>query len=101
MKFFLYILLVSSLSTTLRAQDTTVDVSRQTPKPYRDPHKAKILGSLFPGAGHIYAGEYFRGYEYYLATVGMTGSGVLVFMIEPPPGSTPGRHLRIAALHRS
>ena len=82
MKFFLYLVLLSCLNTTLLAQDTTVDVPRQAPKPYRDPHKAKILGSLFPGAGHIYAGEYLRGYEYYAATVGMTGSGVLVFMVD-------------------
>ena len=82
MKYLLCLLVVSCLNTTLLAQDTTVDVPRQTPKPYRDPHKAQIFGSLFPGAGHIYAGEYLRGYGYYLGTVGGVGSGVLVFMVD-------------------
>jgi hypothetical protein len=82
MKYLFYLLLVACLNTTLLAQDTTEVAPQQTPKPYRDPHKARILGSVFPGAGHIYAGEYLRGYGYYVATVGEVGSGVLVFMVD-------------------
>ena len=82
MKYFLYLLLVACLNTTLLAQDTTVAAPGQALEPYRDPHKARILGSLFPGAGHIYAGEYLRGYGYYVATVGEVGFGVMVFIVD-------------------
>jgi hypothetical protein len=82
MKYFLYLLLVACFNTTLLAQDTTVAAPGQGLKPYRDPHKAQILGSLVPGAGHIYAGEYLRGYGYYLATVGEVGAGVMVFIVD-------------------
>ncbi len=82
MKYLFFLLLVACLNTTLPAQDTTVVARGQTLKPYRDPHKARILGSLIPGAGHIYAGEYLRGYGYYLGTVGAVGTGVMVFIID-------------------
>ena len=82
MKYLFYLLLFACLNTALLAQDTTLAAPGQTLKPYRDPHKARILGSLIPGAGHIYAGEYLRGYGYYLATVGEVGTGVMVFIID-------------------
>jgi len=82
MKYLFYLFVVACLNTSLLAQDTTVAAPQQTLKPYRDPHKARIFGSLFPGAGHIYAGEYLRGYGYYLATIGGVGSGVMIFMID-------------------
>lgn len=82
MKYLFYMFLVACLNTTLLAQDTTQIAPGQTLKPFRDPHKARIFGSLFPGAGHMYAGEYLRGYGYYLATVGGVGAGVMVFTID-------------------
>jgi hypothetical protein len=47
---------------------------------YRNPHRALVLGSLIPGAGHIYAGEYVRGFLTYEATVATIGLGTLVFI---------------------
>jgi hypothetical protein len=82
MKYLVNLLLAACLTTSLLAQDTTVAESGQTLTQYRDPHKARILGSIFPGAGHVYAGEYLRGYGYYLATVGAVGTGVMVFIID-------------------
>jgi hypothetical protein len=49
---------------------------------YRSPHRARLLGSLIPGAGHIYAGEYVRGFLTYEATVGAIGMGTLVFIMD-------------------
>ena len=81
MKYLVSLLLAACLTTPSLAQDTTVAASGQALTQYRDPHKARILGSLFPGAGHVYAGEYLRGYGYYLATVGAVGTGVMVFTV--------------------
>jgi hypothetical protein len=80
MKYLFYLFLVVCLNTPVLAQDTTGAAAKL--KPYRDPHTALILGSVLPGAGHIYAGEYLRGYGYYLATVGGVGSGVMVFIMD-------------------
>ena len=49
---------------------------------YRDPHRALVLGSLIPGAGHIYAGEYFKGVIAYEATVMSIGMGAMVFIMD-------------------
>jgi hypothetical protein len=49
---------------------------------YRNPHRALVFGSLVPGAGHIYAGEYVRGFLTYEATVGAIGLGTLVFIMD-------------------
>jgi hypothetical protein len=49
---------------------------------YRSPQRALVLGSLIPGAGHIYAGEYGRGFLRYEATVGAIGMGALVFIMD-------------------
>jgi hypothetical protein len=59
--------------------DTTAS-SRE--RPYRNPHRALVLGSLIPGAGHIYAGEYVHGFLTYQATVGAIGFGTLVFIMD-------------------
>ena len=85
MKPLVVVVLIVSFNATLLAQDTTVtkdSASGSTIKLYRDPHKARIFGSLFPGAGHIYAGEYLRGYGYYVATVGTVGMGVMAFILD-------------------
>jgi hypothetical protein len=86
MKSLLCVLLVATINTGMLAQDTTgvneAFASPPTVKLYRDPHKARVLGTIFPGAGHIYAGEYLRGYGYYLGTVGGVGMGVMVFIVD-------------------
>jgi len=53
-----------------------------TESPYRNPHRALVFGSLIPGAGHIYAGEYLRGFLTYEGTVGAIGVGTLVFIMD-------------------
>ena len=50
--------------------------------PYRNPHRALVLGSLLPGAGHIYAGEYLHGFLTYEATIGGIGMGTIVFIVD-------------------
>jgi hypothetical protein len=78
--------IASSLAFPLGAQDAgrdTPDSSTSTAvAPYRNPHRALVLGSLIPGAGHIYAGEYLKGFLTYEATVGALGAGTLVFLID-------------------
>jgi len=70
----------------LRAQDTGPDTpdstTSRTDRPYRDPHRALVLGSLIPGAGHIYAGEYLKGFGTYELTVMSIGMGALVFIYD-------------------
>ena len=85
MKALLSILIVAAWAQPLTAQDTTraiVDsaVIPET-RPYRDPHRALILGSLIPGAGHIYAGEYVRGAGNYLGTIGTIGLGAMAIAL--------------------
>jgi hypothetical protein len=98
MKAFTGILIVAMWISPLHAQDTTsatkaaadsaiatkaTDSAAPTPetRPYRNPREALILGSLIPGAGHIYAGEYWHGVLHYELTVMSIGAGVLTFMI--------------------
>jgi hypothetical protein len=80
--FYLTALLVSPLG----AQEPTQPApDSATPKPerlYRDPHRALVFGSLIPGAGHIYAGEYVTGVLTYEATVSAIGTGTLVFLVD-------------------
>lgn len=63
------------------AQDSTSasldSVRRAVEAPYRDPKKAARLGTLIPGAGHIYAGEYLQGYATYVTTVAAMVTGVV------------------------
>jgi hypothetical protein len=70
----------------LHAQDTgpgTPDSTNfRAENPYRNPHRAVVLGSLVPGAGHIYAGEYLKGFLTYEATVGAIGGGTLIFIYD-------------------
>jgi len=47
-------------------------------KPYRNPRLAAELG-LIPGWGHVYAGEYFRGYSAWLGTIGGVTMGPVIF----------------------
>jgi hypothetical protein len=86
MKALLGILIVTVWVSPLIAQDTTrviVD-SALTPaiQHYRDPRLALVLGSLIPGAGHIYAGEYLRGAQNYAGTLSVIGMGALIFSLD-------------------
>jgi hypothetical protein len=99
MKAFTGFLIVAVWISPLHGQDTTsatkatpdsanatrvTDSAAATPetRPYRNPREALILGSLIPGAGHIYAGEYWHGVLHYELTVMSIGAGVLTFMID-------------------
>jgi hypothetical protein len=84
MKVLTGLMLVSVLASPLSAQDTTLLTTDSTDRPvtplYRDPKRAVILGSVIPGAGHIYAGEYVKGFFIYEATVGGIGAGAMTFI---------------------
>ena len=84
MKALAGLMLVSVLASPLSAQDTTRvtadSTSRMVTPLYRSPKRALILGSVIPGAGHIYAGEYVKGFFIYEAAVGGIGYGALTFM---------------------
>jgi hypothetical protein len=98
MKALVSILIVAAWVSPLIAQDTTrfaADSANasDTPRsadsatspdshPYRSPRRALILGSLIPGAGHIYAGEYWRGIGNYEFTVMSIGMGAMVFILD-------------------
>jgi hypothetical protein len=86
MKALAGLLLVSVLASPLSAQDTTrvtADSTNRLVTPlYRNPKRALILGSMIPGAGHIYAGEYVKGFFIYEAAVGGIGFGALTFMMD-------------------
>lgn len=67
----LSVFLVLFVATPAIAQDSVDVVSTSTAaqeRPYRDPHKARTLATILPGAGYIYTGEYFRGYGTWVAT---------------------------------
>jgi hypothetical protein len=98
MKAFTGILIAVMWISPLHAQDTTkattappdpanptrvTDSGATTPEthPYRNPREAQILGSVFPGAGHIYAGEYWHGVLNYEMTVMSIGMGVMTFLV--------------------
>ena len=86
MKFMIGMLTVLSLVFPLRAQDLgrdTVDsATSAAAKPYRNPRRALVLGSLIPGAGHIYAGEYLKGFLTYEGTVSTIGLGVMTYIVD-------------------
>jgi len=86
MKALAVVMFASALVSPLKAQDTTRVASDSTDNPaaplYRNPKRALILGSVIPGAGHIYAGEYVHGFVAYEATIGGIGGGVLMFMLD-------------------
>jgi hypothetical protein len=99
MKPLIGILIVAAWIAPLHAQDT-LKTTRATPDsanatratdsaaiapemhPYRNPREALILGSLIPGAGHIYAGEYLRGVMNFYGTVGGIGLGAMLYWID-------------------
>jgi hypothetical protein len=84
MKTLAGLMLVSVLASPLSAQDTTRvtadSTDRQVTTLYRNPKRALILGSVIPGAGHIYSGEYLRGFLAYETTVSAIGGGVMAYV---------------------
>lgn len=93
-----FTMLVASLAFALPVAAQAPDSSRQGadssarsialgdlihPVPHRDPDFAGRLGSFVPGAGHIYAAEYFRGSGYFLGTTLMVGLGPILFFADP------------------
>jgi hypothetical protein len=85
MKFVLTLALILLSTSPLAAQDTThvvVDsASHSKPALYRDPHRARILGTIIPGAGQFYAGEYVKGYFTLVATGGGLALGPIIFQM--------------------
>ena len=49
---------------------------------YRDPHKALILGSIFPGAGYFYAGQFLKGYGTAYVTAFGLAMGPLIYQLD-------------------
>jgi hypothetical protein len=84
MRYAIAGLLAITLASRLHAQEIGADTasSRASEKPFRNPHKAVVIGSLIPGAGHIYAGEYWKGVLTYEATVSAIGMGVMTYTID-------------------
>lgn len=86
MKALVSLLFIAVWTSPLSAQDTTRVTADSAVLPattlYRNPHRALILGTLIPGAGHIYSGEYWRGFLTYEFTVSAIGGGVLVFIVD-------------------
>jgi hypothetical protein len=87
LRIIIGLLIALGLALPLSAQDSTTDDSALSTTPaktslYRDPHRALVLGSLFPGAGHIYAGEYLPGVMAYTATVSSFGMGAMVYLFD-------------------
>lgn len=86
MKMILYIALASLAAGPAAAQDTVqivVDSAAVHEAPlYRDPHRARMLGSFVPGAGHAYAGEYLRGYAAFVGTGGAIAMGPVIFQMD-------------------
>ena len=86
MKALVCILIATAWISPLAAQDSTKGTADSALTPtsplYRDPHRALIFGSLIPGAGHIYAGEYWKGIGNYVGTVSLIGMGGLVYVLD-------------------
>ena len=86
MRVAVMVLLTAVSVASLEAQDTSRvlqdPASIATPRLYRDPHRAQVLGTILPGAGHFYAGEYLRGYGTWVVTVIGIGMGPVVYNLD-------------------
>jgi hypothetical protein len=85
MKPLVLLLIAGVFTSPLSAQDSSrmPEDSVVAPEhPYRSPRRALILGSLIPGAGHIYAGEYWHGIQHYEWTVSNIGMGAMVYVAD-------------------
>ena len=87
MKALVSLVFVAVWALPLNAQDTTRVAADSVVAPettlYRNPRRALILGSIIPGAGHIYAGEYLRGIGNYEGTVSAFGLGAMTIIMAP------------------
>ena len=82
MKPVLILAFATLLASSMPAQDSLqVRDSVSPPRVgfYRDPHRARILGTVIPGAGLFYAGEYLKGYMAYVGAVGGLSLGGLIY----------------------
>ena len=64
----------------LRAQDTTQALARRAQR--RDPKVAAVLGTIVPGAGHVYSTEYLRGLGIFAGAGSLIGWGTLAYEID-------------------
>jgi hypothetical protein len=61
---------------SLRAQSRPSEAAGVDTSPlFRNPATARVLGTLLPGAGHVYAGEYGQAVAYYAGAVSGIGGG--------------------------
>ena len=86
MRVAVMVLLATVSVASLEAQDTIRILQDSAAVPtqrlYRDPHRAQVLGTILPGAGHFYAGEYLRGYGTWVVTVTGIGMGPVVYNLD-------------------
>ena len=87
MRLIVTLSLVSLSAATLAAQDTTSrpvadSASGASVAPYRDPHSARILGTIIPGAGQFYAGDYLNGSLTFFATSSTFVMGPLIYSMD-------------------
>lgn len=77
------ILFVTLVATSAPAQDSSAtSASSPSERLYRDPHKARVIGAIIPGAGYVYAGEYLRGYATWVGTIGGLAFGPLIYNMD-------------------
>lgn len=87
MRLILTLPLISLWAPALAAQDTTSrpaadSASASSLAPYRDPHRARILGTIIPGAGQFYTGDYLNGSLTFFATSSSLAMGPLIFSMD-------------------
>ena len=76
------LVLFHAVATPLHGQDAVPRPAvLDSQPPFRDPVVARTLGTVFPGAGHIYAGEYLHGVRYYYGTLSGIGGGAIALAV--------------------
>ncbi|HET7612657.1 MAG TPA: hypothetical protein VFK26_01930 [Gemmatimonadaceae bacterium] len=83
MRFGTVSILFVAVTTAIQAQ-TSAPIppdsgAQQIERPYRNPQTAVVLGSIIPGAGYVYAGEYLHAYGAWLGTIGGIGGGMMIY----------------------
>ena len=79
MRSTLTVLFLGCIASIANGQDSTAIAPAPAEHPYRDPHKARVLATILPGAGYAYTGEYFRGYGTWVITAtGLVLTPILV-----------------------
>ena len=74
-------LAVFAASVAVAQPTATRDSSVARQSLYRDPLTARQL-SFVPGLGHVYAGEYLRGYATWVGTIGGLIMGPTIFQLD-------------------